>query len=53
MKRKLTKNLLKDLKLYGGAVLLTGGIVAGTVLINEKNTDHSETVCLMTEMFWC
>ena len=49
--KKANKKLVKDLKLYGGAVLLTGGIVAGTVLINEKNTDHSETVCLMTEMF--
>lgn len=53
--KKVDKKLVKDLKLYGGAVLLTGlltgGIVAGTVLINEKNTDHSEEVCLMTEMF--
>lgn len=53
--KKVNKKLVKNLKLYGGAVLLTGlltgGIVAGTVLINEKNTDHSETVCLMTEMF--
>ena len=49
--KKANKKLVKNLKLYGGAVLLTGGIVAGTVLINEKNTDHSETVCLMTEMF--
>ena len=49
--KKVNKKLVKDLKLYGGAVLLTSGIVAGTVLINEKNTDHSEAVCLMTEMF--
>lgn len=49
--KKANKNFVKDLKLYGSAVLLTSGIVAGTVLINEKNTDHSETVCLMTEMF--
>ena len=53
--KKVNKKFVKNLKLYGGAVLLTGlltgGIVAGTVLINEKNTDHSEAVCLMTEMF--
>ena len=49
--KKANKNFVKNLKLYGSAVLLTSGIVAGTVLINEKNTDHSETVCLMTEMF--
>lgn len=49
--KKVNKKLVKNLKLYGGAVLLTSGIIAGTVLINEKNTDHSEAVCLMTEMF--
>ena len=49
--KKGNKNFVKNLKLYGGAVLITGGIVAGTALIEEMFIDHSEEVCLMTMMF--
>lgn len=51
MEKKNNKKIVKNLTMFGGAVLLTGALATGGLLLYDNGIDHSEEVCVLTKIF--
>lgn len=51
MEKKNNKKIVKNLTMFGGAVLLTGALATGGLALYDNGIDHSEEVCVLTKIF--
>lgn len=51
IEKKNNKKIVKNLTIFGGAVLITGALATGGLALYDNGIDHSEEVCIITKIF--